>query len=361
MKRLAILGASYLQEPLYRKAKEMGHFTIGFAWAEGAVCANIADKFYPISILEKDEILKVCEQENIDGILSIASDVAVNPWFYIAQKLNLPSNSINCGEICADKYKMRFELQKRNLPCPKFKLYSEPASLTFETRQIIKPIDRSGSAGVSVLEIGENAFDKMKTAIDISFAKKCIIEDFIEGNEYSVECISQNGVHTVLAITEKVTTGAPHFVETAHLQPPLNLSNQQLAKILDLVPNLLEGLNIQEGASHVEVKVDNSSVHCIEVGARMGGDFIGSDLVYLSTGYDFTKNCIRIALGEQITPFNSNKKASGVIFKSNQNTNRIDQVKNDSGYQVITETEGLFDEKLVSKSSERAGYLIYQK
>ena len=75
-KKLAIIGASYLQEPLVRKAKEMGLYTICFAWAEGAVCSEVCDKFYDISIVEKEQILEICQKEKINGIATIASDVA---------------------------------------------------------------------------------------------------------------------------------------------------------------------------------------------------------------------------------------------------------------------------------------------
>ena len=77
MKKLAIIGASYLQEPLIEKAKSMGIETHVFAWAAGDVGEKSADYFYPISIVEKDEILKRCREIGIDGICTIASDLAV--------------------------------------------------------------------------------------------------------------------------------------------------------------------------------------------------------------------------------------------------------------------------------------------
>ena len=67
MRKLAIIGASYLQEPLVRKAKEIGLEVHCFAWAEGAVCKDVADEFYPISIVEKEQILAICHEKKIDG------------------------------------------------------------------------------------------------------------------------------------------------------------------------------------------------------------------------------------------------------------------------------------------------------
>lgn len=85
-KNLAIIGASYLQLPLIEKAKEMGYTTHVFAWAANDVGEKAADYFYPISIIEKDQILEICEKIGICGICSIASDVAVITVNYVAEK-----------------------------------------------------------------------------------------------------------------------------------------------------------------------------------------------------------------------------------------------------------------------------------
>lgn len=92
-KTLAIIGASYLQLPLVFRARSMGVETICFAWEEGAVAKDHCDRFYPISVVEKDEILAVCKSERIDGVVSIASDVAVSTISYVAEHLHLVGNS----------------------------------------------------------------------------------------------------------------------------------------------------------------------------------------------------------------------------------------------------------------------------
>ena len=73
--KLAIIGASTGQLPLCLKAKEMGLKTICFAWEQGAICKDYVDKFYPISVLEKDEILEMCKLEKVNGVVSNASDL----------------------------------------------------------------------------------------------------------------------------------------------------------------------------------------------------------------------------------------------------------------------------------------------
>ncbi|MDZ5001706.1 ATP-grasp domain-containing protein, partial [Clostridium perfringens] len=115
-----------------------------------------------------------------------------------------------------------------------------------------------------------------------------IVEEFIDGKEYSMEFFSDNGKHSFLAITEKFTTGAPNFIERAHLQPG-RIKEETLLKAIEVAINGLNAFEICDGASHVEIKVDRDAIFIIEIGARMGGDFIGSELVRLSTGIDFTE------------------------------------------------------------------------
>ncbi len=110
MKTIAVIGASYLQLPLVQKAKEMGLRVICFAWAEGAVCKEVADKFYPISIVDKEAILQVCQEEKIDGICTIASDVAAPTVAYVAEQMNLTGNTYEAALRAHDKYQSRVQM-----------------------------------------------------------------------------------------------------------------------------------------------------------------------------------------------------------------------------------------------------------
>ena len=94
MKKLAIIGASYLQQPLIEKAKSLGIETHVFAWKCGDIGEEIADVFYPISIVEKEEILAKCREIGIDGVCSIASDLAAITVNYVASEMGLAGNTI---------------------------------------------------------------------------------------------------------------------------------------------------------------------------------------------------------------------------------------------------------------------------
>lgn len=364
MRTLAIIGASYLQRPLVDKAKEMGLRTICFAWSEGAVCAEIADRFYPISIVEKDSILDICQKEEIDGICTIASDVAAPTVAYVAEKMHLNGNSYVAAKKANDKFLMREAFSSAGITCPRYTLVTKDKMRDFSKWRfplIVKPCDRSGSLGVMKVDNPQELPVCVENAQSLSFKHEAIVEEFIEGREISVEFISYHGKHFPLTITDKITTGAPHFVELEHHQPA-ELSEGQYKYIYLLTAKALNALGVTDGASHTEYKItEDGDIFIIELGARMGGDFIGSDLVGLSTGYDFVKGVIDVALDSFEEPVFPNQQHSGVFFLCKETERLVTLFHNGSDNLGIVKKE-LLDSHLkpVSCSADRSGYIIYQ-
>ena len=311
MKSLAIIGAGYLQRPVVERAKEMGIRTICFAWPQGAVCKDVCDVFYPVSITEKDEILALCRKEQIDGICTIASDVAAPTVAYVAEKMGLPGNSYVSALRAHDKHQMREVLKAAGVECPgyvalndrdggKINILQKMDCMQLHLPLIVKPTDRSGSLGVQKVTRWEDLPSAIRQAEELSLAGEAMVEEYIEGREISVEMISQHGTHYALQITDKETTGAPHFVELAHRQPS-SLPAEMQERIFALTRRALDALGITDSASHSEYRITaEGRIVVMEIGGRMGGDFIGSDLVQLSTGYDFLRGVIEVALGEKI-------------------------------------------------------------
>lgn len=368
MLKLAIIGASYLQRPLVEKAKQMGLYTFCFAWAEGAVCKDLVDEFYPISIVDKDEILKVCQEKQIEGICTIASDVAAPTVAYVAERMGLVGNSQHASITANNKYAMRQAFMSAGIPCPKFLCVEDCTDATIDKIKqsmklplIVKPADRSGSLGVTKVENIDTLKDAIENALACSFKKQVMVEEFVGGREISVEFISYQSKHYPLQITDKVTTGAPHFVELEHHQPS-TLSAELYAKIYLITENALNALGITNGASHSEYKItDDGDIYVIEIGGRMGGDFIGSDLVRLSTGYDFVKGVIEVALGEFVEPKITETNHSGVYFLCKETEYLLPYFANANNIEGVVMYEQTDTElRNITCSADRSGYLIYK-
>lgn len=361
MKKVAIIGASYLQLPLVLKAKELGIETHCFAWQEMAVCKDYADFFYPISVMEKEAILSKCQSIGIDGILTIATDIAMPTITYVAQNMGLISNNFETTVNSTDKWRMREQFAKNNCPIPKYKIAvsNKDDFSDFNFPIIVKPVDMSGSRGVSKIERTEDVSAAIQYAIENSISKRAIVEEFIDGEEVSVESVSWQGNHFPIVITDKITTGAPYFVELAHHQPSA-LDQKTQEKINKVTIEALKALNVEYGASHTELKINSKGdLYIIEVGARMGGDFIGSHLVELSTGYDFLKATLEIALGEFEVPIKKHKKYSGVYFLCKESERLLPYFGSNETFIVQKELQNT-ELKNIQNSNDRSGYLIYQ-
>jgi len=361
-KKLVIIGASFLQLPLVQKAKEMDIETHTFAWEDGAVAKEYSDFFYPISITDKEQILLKCIEIKPDGIISIASDLAMPTVSYIANKLGLTGNSIECTEITTNKYLMRQKLAENGLPSPKFEFISNSTEIDFNIWEfpfMVKAIDRSGARGINLVSNHDELVIAIDEALDVSFKDKVLIEDYFEGTQFSVEMFSINGEHHFIAITDEFHTGAPSFVERMNIIPG-NLSGSILEKVIQLTKDALTALQVEQGASHTEVRVNNDDIFFIEIGARLGGDF-RNKLIKISTGIDIVELVINNALGQLVeVPKPTTTKFACIKWIFNEEDlkqfNHIQQKYPESVHEFVVFTDN-FNNK-VTNSAERYGYII---
>ena len=363
---LAIIGASYLQMPLIEKAKSMGFTTHVFAWAANDVGEKAADYFYPISIVEKDQIADKCREIGVCGICSIATDLGNYTVNYVADRLGLPGNSMECARISTNKHLMREAFERNGDPSPRSVMVDENTDLdglglTYPV--IVKPTDRSGSRGIHKLMSPEGLKEAVRNALGCSFEKKALIEEFAEGQEYSVEGISYQGKHHILAMTLKYTTGAPYFIETGHLEPA-PVSSETFEKVKRTVCHALDTLQVKNSASHSEIKIDDKgNIRIIEIGSRMGGDAIGSDLVYYSTGIDFVRCVIDVACGKapDLTPKREGCRAEVRFIMTMDDLEEFNRIKKESPESILRIVDEVHPEAIgkATDSSNRGGcYLI---
>ncbi|MCR4938425.1 MAG: ATP-grasp domain-containing protein [Lachnospiraceae bacterium] len=361
--KIAIIGASYLQEPLIKKAKEMGHETHVFAWEAGDPGEKMADHFYPISIIEKEMILEECRRIGIDGICSIASDLAVVTVNYVAEAMGLISDPDSTTLMCTNKSAMRDAFKRGGDPSPaSIKVSSAEESVTDDLKYplIVKPSDRSGSRAVKLVIKKEDVKEAVSDALEQSFCGEAVIEEYVSGQEYSVEGLSFKGKHRILQVTRKFTTSGDRFIETAHLEPS-GLDPAMYEKVEKTVIHALSTLGKTDGASHSELRIDEKgNINLIEIGARMGGDCIGSSLVELSTGIDYVKAVIDIALGKEpdLTPIHKGYAAAIRYILDDNDIQVFKKLSNEHPEYIV---ESSVPDKVrggVTDSSTRSGYFI---
>lgn len=370
-KRLLILGAGINQLTAIKTAIEKGHFVVAIDPSPTAPGFSIANAFYVYDLADKKACLNIAMQHRIDGVLTIASEYPMPLAAYIAEALSLPGLTPQVVSRATNKRLMRECFDKHDVPSPKSYVVksSNDARSIYEhskTNVIVKPAISHGGRGIKKLAPNlqsQTAIMAFKRALVHSRNDEVLIEEFVEGDEFSVEAITCNGVTNIIAVTKKYTSGAPYFVEIAHTQPS-NLSAKKLEKVHTIVINALVALGIDNSPSHTELKIDGDTIKIIEVGARLGGGFITSHLVALSTGVNMVEACIDLALGQ--TPnikINQNKGAAIAFIKATPgsviNIYGVEEVKQLS---YICEVElylSIGDKvELLEDATDRIGHII---
>lgn len=227
-KKLLVLAAGILQVPVIKKAKEMGVYVIAADGDPNAVGLKYADKAVVVNITSEEDVLKVAREEQIDGVIHPCSEVSMNVMGRLNDELGLSGITHEQAIRATNKHLMREAFEKGNAPSPISILTANAEDAwshlqnDFATDGILKPSRNSGSRGIAKVTRNMDKDDFVKAynvAFNESRDKSVLIEQFIEGPEFSVEIIVWNGKVNVLTVTDKKTTGAPHFVELGHNQP----------------------------------------------------------------------------------------------------------------------------------------------
>ena len=374
-KTVMILGASILQLPAIIKAKEMGLNVVvvdmnpnAIGFRESGIIKEI------ISTIDIPNVLIAAKKHEIDGILTICSDMPMRTVAAVAKELNLIGISEETALKATNKYEMRKALQNNAVPIPKFYRISTFDELKdkikfFSETIILKPADNSGSRGIvriDDLNNIDNLFNSYQYCVSNSRNGDILVEEYMYGDEISVETMSFKGECKVIQITDKLTTGAPHYVEMGHSQPSKFVNSDLYKDICKIAIEANKAVGITNGPSHTEIMVTNNGPKIVEIGARLGGDFITTDLVPLSTGIDMVENVLKISLG--LTPNLNVKynKGSAIRYFSQKkgilkNIYNIDIAKSIDGIKKINFIYNYGDEiQEITDSSKRIGFVIAQ-
>ncbi len=370
MKKIMIVGASVLQLPAILKAKEMGLQVAVVDYDPKAIGIQYADEYYNASTMDEDAVLESAKKSLPDGIMTLATDMTMRGVAKVSDYLHLHSIPYSTALVATDKYDMIKAFKAHGVPSPWYYVVDSADGLD-EIKDklsypcVMKPTDNAGSHGVVLA----HDLDELKRSFEYSHScvrkGTVIIEEYLEGDEVSVECMVVNGDVNVLQITDKLTTGAPHFVEMGHSQPtkhPANIADE----IRKVAVAACKAVGINKGPAHVEMMVTSRGPVMIELGARMGGDNITTALVPLSTGIDMVKETIKVALGEEPDVKNKISKGSAIrYFKVPygriESIDGVDEANSVSGVSQIIFTKGVGEQSTpIESSNDRIGFVIAQ-
>jgi len=305
MKSIMILGGSELQLPAIQEAKNIGIKTIVIDRNPRAIGVRHADEFYEVSTLDHCRIIELVQRLQPNGIMTAASDAPVLTISRVAHATGMEAMSIEDAMAVTNKYLMRKRLEENAIPSAQFfavKNHQEyvDAIKHFDSLFIVKPVDNAGGRGIFLVQNQTEADIAYQHSMSFSRTGTILVEEYLDGPEVSVESLTIGGKTEIIAITDKLTSGPPYFVEIGHSIQSM-LPEETKRKIEDITKQTIKAMGIISGPSHTEVKITSGGPKIVEIGARLGGGFITSDLVPLATGINVTELSIRLAIGEDIT------------------------------------------------------------
>ena len=303
-KRILIFGGGENQLTLIKAATELGVESVVIDPNPNAPGKQISDHFEVVGPLDYNKTKKIALKYKVDGIVTSQME---NPLVLMAQLAGemgyiFPSQSVIMQ--CRNKFLMKQGFLKNNIPCAKGILIKSaevinPEILSdFNFPLIIKPSDAHSSRGVYLVNEYKELLNYEQKSRNFSSDNSIIIEEYIEGPEYSIEAITSKGKTTIIQYTEKIVTPHPYTVEMGHIQPA-SFNNKQKHEIKSLVNKAIKALGIDNSATHTELKMSKSGPVVIEIGARLGGDYISSYLTLTSKGVNMDKAAIQVALNEE--------------------------------------------------------------
>lgn len=317
MKSVFILGASILQVPAIKMAKKKGLFVYVLDYDSNAVGIKYADKFLEISTIDKEAVYQAALEYKPDFVITSTSDMPVRTVSWVNEKLGKVSDISYEGAICAtDKIEMRNRMKEYGVPIPKYyevqnfeeflKAITKISKIS--NRFVLKPADNAASRGVILVDKSKKPKleELYRFSKQYSRSGKVLIEEFMDGPEVSVESYTINGEPHIITITDKIVTEYPFFVELGHTEPS-RLTAEQQEDIKRVAKAAIKAIGMKNGPNHTEIKVTSSGAKIVEIAARLGGDFITSRLVPLSTGVDMVECSFATMLGEEV---HCNKKLS---------------------------------------------------
>lgn len=313
-KAVLVFGVGPLQESIIGRAKKMGLYTVGIDPCENAVCRDCVDAFEVVGGQDYEGTCAVVEKLGIDAIVTAATDKPLVMMARVAEKYGFPFYSVETAQWSTDKFQMKQRFIEGGIPCARGRLIhnaEEANDLYFPI--ICKPRDNSGSRGVKLCRTKEELQESIEEALQNSHLDTVLVEEFIEGPEYSIESLHYDGKSEVIQFTEKRTTEFPYNVELGHIQPA-NISEKNKQKIREIVTKIANTLSFENCPSHTELKINDRGVFVIETSPRLGGDYITSTLTPLSTGVNMEDELLLMSLGEAIHPQPHFVQYAGVRF-----------------------------------------------
>ena len=307
---ILILGAGLMQRPAILSAKELGFNAVVIDANPCAECVSLADEFKKIDLKDKDEIFNYAKElkqnSELKGIFTAGTDFSASVS-YAAEKLGFPCHSYESALNATIKPRMRQCFDRSNVPSPRFfslsgaeiteeKVFSIIENLSFPC--VVKPADNMGARGCRMIRSKDEAWQSVKTAAENSRTSTVILEEYMEGPEFSIDAIVYDGTLTITGFADRHIFYKPYFIETGHTMPTKIDEKKRLA-LISAFADGVHALGFSCGAAKADIKFTEKGPQIGEIAARLSGGYMSGWTFPYSSGLNLTKQALLVASGNE--------------------------------------------------------------
>lgn len=305
-RRVMVVAGGEWQLPLLHAAKRLGYFVVNTDWGLAAPGFAIADAHSTTDVTDREGTLEVARRFNIQSAVTDQSDIAVPTVAYVCETLGLPGIGVDVAERFTDKSIMRDAARVAGIPQPLHALAADSEEMTRLGERwgwpvVVKPADSQSSRGVTVVETSSEAGRAFDEALKQSAKGRVVVEEYIDGTEFTVEGFKSSEGHRSLAVSRK-----DHFADRPTVASRLVYSHRSDDFDYDVLreqnDRLVDSMELPFGITHAEYKYRNGNFYLIEIAARGGGTHISSHVVPAMSGVDVQGLLLRAITGDAVGP-----------------------------------------------------------
>ena len=307
-KKLLLLGGLRYLLPVIEVAHKLGHYVITCDYLPDNIAHKYSDEYRNVSIIDKEAVLRVAKELQIDGIMSFAVDPGVVTAAYVQEQMGLPGNPYESVLVLQNKDRFRQFLAEYGFNVPKAKGYGSVEEAwsdkgSFEYPVIVKPTDSAGSKGVARVDRAEDLREALENAMSHSISGRIIVEEFIEkkGCSSDSDCFSVDGELKFVSFSaQRFDADAPNPYTPSAYSWPSTMTGEQERELSSELQRLLRLLGMRTSVYNVETRIrKNGKAYIMEVSPRGGGNRL-SEMLRHATGVDLITNAVRAAVGDEV-------------------------------------------------------------
>lgn len=307
-----------MQKPAILSAKEMGLNVVVIDADKNAVSIPLADEFYQIDLKDKEGIvnlaLKLKENGGLKCIFTAGTDFSASVS-YACEKLNLPSHSFVAATNASIKTQMRECFQKDLVPSPLFVKLSNSCDIEKIVEEkfkgfyplVVKPVDNMGARGCRMIRNKKELLSAVDLAIKSSKSGYAILEEFMEGPEYSIDALIYNETMTITGFAERHIKYPPYFIEIGHTMP-VTLDKKIHDELISAFALGAKSLGLTCGAAKADIKYTEKGPMIGEIAGRLSGGYMSGWTYPYASDLNLTKQGLLIACNEEPTELINKRK-----------------------------------------------------